>query len=198
MSWDFETEPEFQKQLDWIDQFVRSEVEPLDYVLESPYDVRDSRRNALVRPLQAEVRKRRLWACHLEPELGGQGYGQVKLALMNEILGRSRFAPTVFGCQAPDSGNAEILAKYGTPAQKKQFLEPLLNNEIVSCFSMTEPQGGADPKVFATHAAARRQNGSSVRWRHTSIAQIHTSLIEKQLLGNIKEERTRPEKRHAN
>jgi acyl-CoA dehydrogenase len=152
MSWDFETEPEFQKELDWIEKFVREEVEPLDYVLDSPYDVRDPKRNKLVRPLQAEVRKHKLWACHLEPELGGQGYGQVKLALMNEMLGRSRFAPTVFGCQAPDSGNAEILAKYGTPEQKKQFLQPLLNNEIVSCFSMTEPQGGADPKVFTTRA----------------------------------------------
>ena len=91
MSWDFETEPEFQKQLDWIEKFVREEVEPLDYVLGSPYDVRDANRNKLVRPLQAEVRKRKLWACHLEPELGGQGYGQVKLALMNEILGRVAF-----------------------------------------------------------------------------------------------------------
>ena len=158
MAWDFETEPEFQKQLDWMNQFERAEVEPLDYVLGSPYEVRDPNRNKLVRPLQAEVRKHKLWACHLEPELGGQGYGQVKLALMNEILGRSRFAPTVFGCQAPDSGNAEILAKYGTPAQKKQYLEPLLNNEIVSCFSMTEPQGGADPKVFTTRAELRGDN----------------------------------------
>jgi acyl-CoA dehydrogenase len=158
MSWDFETEPEFQKELEWIDKFVREEVEPLDYVLESPYDVRDANRNKLVRPLQAEVRKRKLWACHLEPELGGQGYGQVKLALMNEILGRSRFAPTVFGCQAPDSGNGEILAKYGTPEQKKRYLEPLLANDIVSCFSMTEPQGGADPKVFTTHAELHGDN----------------------------------------
>jgi acyl-CoA dehydrogenase len=152
VSWDFETEPEFQKELDWVQQFVREEVEPLDYVLGHPYDVRDPKRNALVRPLQAEVRKRKLWACHLGPELGGQGYGQVKLALMNEILGGSRFAPIVFGCQAPDSGNAEILAHYGTADQKKRFLEPLLNNEIVSAFSMTEPQGGADPKVFTTKA----------------------------------------------
>jgi len=152
MAWDFETEPEFQKELDWIERFVREEVEPLDYVLGNPYDVRDPARNALVRPLQAEVKRRKLWACHLGADLGGQGYGQVKLALMNEILGRSRFAPIVFGCQAPDSGNAEILAHYGTEEQKKRFLKPLLDNEIVSCFSMTEPQGGADPKVFQTTA----------------------------------------------
>ncbi|MGH7986367.1 MAG: acyl-CoA dehydrogenase family protein [Candidatus Binataceae bacterium] len=158
MSWDFETEPAFQQQLDWIEQFVRDEVEPLDYVLGSPYEVRDPKRNRLVRPLQAEVKRRKLWACHLEPELGGQGYGQLKLALMNEILGRSRFAPTVFGCQAPDSGNGEILAKYGTPEQKKEFLQPLLDNEIVSCFSMTEPHGGADPKVFTTHAELHGDN----------------------------------------
>ena len=92
------------EELDWIEAFVREEVEPLDHVLGFPYDVQNPKRNALVRPLQAQVKKRRLWACHLGPELGGQGYGQVKLGLINEILGRSRFAPTVFGCQAPDSG----------------------------------------------------------------------------------------------
>ncbi len=153
MSWDFETEPEFQKELDWIDKFVREEVEPLQYVLDChPYDVRNAARNKLVRPLQAEVKKRKLWACHLGPELGGPGYGQVKLGLMNEILGGVTYAPIVFGCQAPDSGNAEILAHYGTPEQKKRYLQPLLDNEIVSAFSMTEPQGGADPKVFKTKA----------------------------------------------
>ena len=81
----------------------------------------------------------------------------MKLALINEILGRSHCGPIVFGCQAPDSGNAEILAHYGTPEQKEKYLEPLLDNEIVSCFSMTEPQGGADPKVFTTAGRARRR-----------------------------------------
>lgn len=152
MAWDFETDPDFQKQLDWIDQFVQHEVEPLDFIVASPYDVSDPVRNELVRPLQAKVKAQGLWASHLGPELGGPGYGQLKLALMNEILGRSACAPTVFGCQAPDTGNSEILAHFGTPEQKARWLAPLLDNEIVSCFSMTEPQGGADPKVFVTRA----------------------------------------------
>ena len=76
----------------------------------------------------------------------------MKLALLNEILGRSECTPIVFGSQAPDSGNSEILAHYGTPELKARYLEPLLDNRLVSCFSMTEPQGGADPKVFTTAA----------------------------------------------
>ena len=152
MAWDFETEPEFQNQLNWIDSFVREEIEPLDYVIENPYDVSDDTRNGLIRPLQEKVREKKLWACHLGPDLGGPGYGQVKLALMNELLGRTVSAPVVFGCQAPDSGNGEILARYGTEEQKARYLQPLLENEIVSCFSMTEPQGGSDPKVFTTRA----------------------------------------------
>jgi len=152
MAWEFETDPAFQKELDWIAEFVKHEIEPLEYVIKHPNDMKDPLRNKLIKPLQAEVKKRKLWACHLGPDLGGQGYGQVKLGLMNEILGRAKFAPIIFGAQAPDTGNSEILAHFGTPEQKKKYLEPLLNNEIVSCYSMTEPQGGADPGVFRTRA----------------------------------------------
>ena len=146
MPWGFETEPKFQKELDWITEFVREEVEPLDHILGNPYDIQNPRNRKIVPKLQEQVRQRGLWACHLGPELGGPGYDQLKLALMNEILGRSRFASIVFGCQAPDTGNSEILAHYGTPELKERFLTPLLNNEIVSCFSMTEPHAGADPQ----------------------------------------------------
>ena len=152
MAWDFETDPEFAAELAWIDKFVREEVEPIDLLVTDPWDTRDPLRNDLVVPLQEEVKARGLWACHLGPELGGPGLGQVKLGLMNELIGRSLAAPVVFGTQAPDSGNAEILAHYGTSAQKARFLEPLLDGRIVSCFSMTEPQGGADPEVFTTAA----------------------------------------------
>ena len=93
----------------------------------------------LTAPLKEEVKKRGLWACHLDPELGGQGYGQVKLALMHEILGRSGPAPNIFGNQAPDSGNSELIAIGATPEQREKWLEPLLRGEMTSSFSMTEP-----------------------------------------------------------
>jgi acyl-CoA dehydrogenase len=152
MAWDFETDPEFQAQLDWMDEFVREEVEPLDRLKLHPADVQNPLYQRLVRPLQTKVKERGLWACHLGPELGGQGYGQVKLGLMNEILGRSHFASSVFGCQAPDTGNAEIIAHFGTEEHKARYLAPLLNNEIVSSFSMSEPTGGSDPLTFTTSA----------------------------------------------
>ncbi|AEA22787.1 (R)-benzylsuccinyl-CoA dehydrogenase [Pseudonocardia dioxanivorans CB1190] len=152
MGWDFETDPDVAQELDWVDEFVRTEVEPVDEVVTHAWDVHDPVRNALIKPLQQVVRDKNLWACHLGPELGGKGYGQLRLALLNERLGRSHSAPVVFGCQAPDSGNAEILAHYGTNHLKKTFLEPLVANEIVSCFSMTEPHGGSDPTGFRTTA----------------------------------------------
>lgn len=148
MSWGFETDPEFQKELDWMEAFVAAEVAPIEMVLSDSYDVTHPNFVKLVRPLQEQVKARGLWACHLGPELGGPGYGQLKLALMNEVLGKASFAPIVFGCQAPDSGNAEILAHYGTEEHKATFLRPLLDGEIVSCFSMTEPHAGADPTMF--------------------------------------------------
>jgi acyl-CoA dehydrogenase len=62
------------------------------------------------------------------------------------------WAPIIFGCAAPDTGNAEIIAAYGTPEQKKKWLQPLLDGEVFSCYSMTEPQAGADPTLFTTRA----------------------------------------------
>jgi acyl-CoA dehydrogenase len=152
MAWDFSTDPEYAAQLEWAEEFVREECEPLDLVITESHDLDDPVRQALIPPRQKIVKERGLWATHLPQHLGGPGYGQVKLALLNEILGRSECAPIIFGSQAPDSGNSEILAHFGTPELKERYLEPLLDNRIISCFSMTEPQGGADPKVFTTTA----------------------------------------------
>lgn len=153
MAWDFKTDAEYQELLDWVEDFVRDEVEPLDLVWPGQEFVplNQARRKA-IDPLKDQVRSKGLWATHLGPELGGQGYGQLKLALLNEILGRSMWAPIVFGCQAPDTGNAEIIAHYGTDDQKCRYLQPLLDGELFSSYSMTEPQAGADPTRFQTRA----------------------------------------------
>lgn len=153
MTWDFATEPEFQEKLDWADRFVRDNVEPLDLLYPKlAFSPLEPPLKGLVDQLKEEVRAQDLWAAHLDPELGGKGYGQLKLALLNEILGRSGWAPIVFGCAAPDTGNAEIIAAYGTPEQKAKYLQPLLEGEAFSCYSMTEPQGGSDPTRFRCRA----------------------------------------------
>jgi acyl-CoA dehydrogenase len=153
MAWDFETDPDFQAKLDWADGFVRAEVEPLDLLWPGlAFTPPDDRLRKVIDPLKQQVREQGLWATHLGPELGGQGYGQLRLCLLNEILGRSGWAPVIFGCQAPDTGNAEIIAHYGTPGQKERYLRPLLDGEMFSCYSMTEPHGGSDPAMFTTRA----------------------------------------------
>jgi acyl-CoA dehydrogenase len=169
MAWDFETEPEFQRKLDWADEFVREEVEPLDLLWgHEQFVPLDETRRKVVDPLKQEVRRQDLWATHLGPELGGHGYGQLKLALLNEILGRSQWAPIVFGCQAPDTGNAEIIAHYGTPEQKERYLQPLLDGEMFSCYSMTEPHAGADPTMFKTRAVKDGDEWVINGWKYFS------------------------------
>src|SRR5436853_2650546 len=152
MAWDFSTDPEFQTKLDWVERFCQEKVEPLDYVF--PYAVRspDPVVKAYVRELQQEVKDQDLWAIFLDEELGGPGYGQLKLGLLNEIIGRYGSAPQMFGAAAPDTGNMEMLAAYGTDEQKKRWLEPMLNQEMFSAYSMTEPEGGSDPNLFKTAA----------------------------------------------
>jgi acyl-CoA dehydrogenase len=150
MAWDFSTEPEFEEQLEWMRSFVREEIWPIETIEE---EIEQAELDRIYAPLHAQVRERGLWAAHLPPELGGQGFGQVKLGLMNEILGTSIYAPNAFGCQAPDSGNSEILALAGTPEQKERWLHPLLAGELKSAFSMTEPETpGSDPTQLRTRA----------------------------------------------
>jgi acyl-CoA dehydrogenase len=150
MAWDFSTEPEFQEQLDWMRDFVREEIWPIETVFE---DLGQAGFERVIAPLREQVKERGLWAAHLPPDLGGQGFGQVKLGLMHEILGSSAFAPSVFGNAAPDSGNSEVLAMAGTEDQKNQYLHPLLAGDLRSAFSMTEPENaGSDPTLLQTTA----------------------------------------------
>ena len=150
MAWDFSTEPEFEEHLAWMREFVREEIWPIEAI---EHDIDQAQLDRIYAPLQERVKERGLWAAHLPPELGGQGFGHLKLGLMHEILGTSFFASNAFGCQAPDSGNSEILALAGTPEQKERWLHPLLAGELKSAFSMTEPETpGSDPTQLRTRA----------------------------------------------
>jgi acyl-CoA dehydrogenase len=131
-------------------EIVTKEIIPNENALRAG---RAERRRDLFRSIQAKVKQAGLWAPHLPEEYGGMGIGFLKHAYMNEIMAWSPFSSSVFGCQAPNSGNQTILVKYGTPEQKKTWLEPLVRGEIESCFSMTEPNApGSDPYAIQTRA----------------------------------------------
>ena len=152
MAWDFETEPEFEEQLVWMRGFVREEIMPIETL-----DLSHDQALTFIKPLQDQVRDRGLWAAHLPQELGGTGFGQVRLGLMHEILGQTPYGPVVFGNNAPDSGNAELLAAgmemTGQEYVRERWLQPLLDGKIRSGFSMTEPEtAGSDPRLLKTRA----------------------------------------------
>ena len=123
------------------------------YPNEGTFSAHDDAADALMRDLQGQTKAMGMWAPHLPAEAGGMGIGFMPYVYMNEILGRSPFAPKSFGAQAPDSGNAEILWQFGTPEQQERWMKPLVEGEITSCFSMTEPDvSGADPTNLQTTA----------------------------------------------
>src|SRR5918999_4850288 len=106
-----------------------------------------------IESLRARAKEDGLWAPHVPPEAGGTGQGFLAYAHLNEEIGRSTYAQLVFGCQAPDAGNAEILHLFGTEEQKERWLRPLVAGDIHSFFSMTEPEvSGSDPTTLRTTA----------------------------------------------
>jgi acyl-CoA dehydrogenase len=120
---------------------------------EPALDREDDAADALVAELRAEVKAAGLWAPHVPPEAGGTGTGFLDYAYLNEQIGRTLWGQLVFGCQAPDAGNAEILHMFGTDEQKERWLRPLVAGEIRSFFSMTEPEvPGSDPTTLRTRA----------------------------------------------
>ncbi len=123
------------------------------YPNEAAIEREDNDALALLAELREKARATGLWAPHVPPEAGGTGLGFLYYACLNEEIGRSAYAQLVFGCQAPDAGNAEILHLFGTEEQKERFLRPLVAGETRSFFAMTEPEvAGSDPTLLQTRA----------------------------------------------
>ena len=137
-----------------IRKLVRAFMVREVYPLEAPLRAKGWR--ALLPQLgeaRARARQTGLWAAFIPEEHGGGGLGLVEFAHMSEELGRSPLGHYVFNCQAPDVGNLEILAQFGTEAQKERFFGPLVRGEIRSCFAMTEPEhAGSNPTWLSTTA----------------------------------------------
>jgi acyl-CoA dehydrogenase len=107
----------------------------------------------IVLELRERARAEGLWNLFLPDHQYGPGLTNWEYGMLCEQMGRSGIAPTVFNCAAPDTGNAEILAEHGSEEQRVRWLQPLLDGEIRSCFSMTEPQNaGSDPTTLTTRA----------------------------------------------
>jgi alkylation response protein AidB-like acyl-CoA dehydrogenase len=137
------------ERLEQVRAFMAERVLPNEHVL----DREDEDAERLVAQLQDEARELGLWAPHVPPDAGGTGTGFLDYAYLNEQIGRTVWGQLVFGCQAPDAGNAEILHLFGTDVQKERWLHPLVAGRIRSFFSMTEPEvPGSDPTTLRTRA----------------------------------------------
>ncbi len=144
-------------------EFINTEVLPHERLLwrsahgagstDGERDAAREESRALRESIKAKVKAAGLWAPHLPTEYGGAGLDFLSLAYMYEILAYAVGAAALFGIAAPNSGNASILVKYGTEAQKEKWLLPLISGEMESGFSMTEPEhAGSDPRSLTTEA----------------------------------------------
>ena len=181
---DFAHSTRSQELIEQLRCFMRDEVAPAETVyasqLSGSSDWRQWRQPPVMESLKAKARAAGLWNLFLpEPEQGA-GLGNVDYAPLAEIMGHSFIAPEVFNCSAPDSGNMEVLLRYGSPAQQARWLTPLLAGEIRSAFCMTEP-GVASSDATNMQATATLDGDSVVlngrKWWSTGIGHPHCRFV---------------------
>jgi len=152
---DFTPSPRVEELRQRIERFLAEHVDPRERELAHDWDHVGP--GVAYPPSLVQLRERAkaegLWNLFLPDREWGAGLTNWEYGMLCERMGRSLVAPTVFNCAAPDTGNMEILAEYGTPEQKARWLRPLLDGRIRSCFSMTEPEvAGSDPTLLRTRA----------------------------------------------
>ena len=147
---DFALSEKIRIVLEMIREFMKKEIYPLEFHF---VHKKFGEMWPEINKRREKVKQMELWAPQVSQELGGMGLSLTEHALVSEELGRSPLGHVIFGCQAPDAGNIEILEKYGTPEQKEKYLLPLVRGEIRSCFSMSEPElAGSNPTELNTTA----------------------------------------------
>src|SRR6202521_5828083 len=122
-----------------LQKFMDAHVYPNEHRFEEETAREPWKPTRIVEELKIKARSEGLWNLFLPEDPSGAGLSNLEYAPLCEIMGRSHMAPEIFNCSAPDTGNMEVLARYGTAEQKEKWLTPLLAGEIRSCFSMTEP-----------------------------------------------------------
>ncbi len=138
---DFQHSPKAQDYIKRVKDFMKTEIEPVEEAYLRELHSLDNKWVVLpiIEELKAKAKAAGLWNMFLPDEHHGAGLSTLEYAAVAELTGRSFIAPEIFNCNAPDTGNMEVLEKYGTPEQQEKWLKPLLAGEIRSAFCMTEP-----------------------------------------------------------
>lgn len=198
---DFSPSERTQALADRLQRFMREEVFPAETVyaaqLAGGADHRQWRQPVIMEQLKARARAEGLWNLFLPDLEGGPGLSHLDYAPLAEIMGHSFIAPEVFNCAAPDSGNMEVLHRYGSPDQRERWLTPLLDGEIRSGFAMTEP---AVASSDATNMRATAQvDGDHIvlngrKWWTTGLGHPHCRFV---IFMGMSDEHAEPHRRHS-
>ena len=181
---DFSLSPRAQSYIQRLSTFMQEHVLPAESEyfsqVQNHSDWRSWKQPPVMETLKTKAQKEGLWNVFLPDSEYGAGLSNVEYAPLAEITGRSAIAPEVINCNAPDTGNMEVLVKYGSDAQKRRWLTPLLNGEIRSAFCMTEPDV-ASSDATNMQATARIEGDNVVldghKWWSSGIGHPHCQLL---------------------
>jgi acyl-CoA dehydrogenase len=141
-----------------LQRFMDEHVYPNERRFDEEVERNRWRPTEIIEELKPKARAGGLWNLFLPDDSGGAGLTNLEYAPLCEIMGRCHWAPEVFNCSAPDTGNMEVIARYGTPEQKEKWLKPLLAGEIRSCFAMTEPDVASSDATNIASSISRDGN----------------------------------------